>query len=334
MNKKGLLLLNLGTPDSTSLWDICRYLREFLMDPRVIDLPWIARAMIVYGIILPFRPRNTREAYQQIWTSEGSPLLTHSRMLRDKVAQALQTKYDVALGMRYGNPSIDKAAEQLAHCESITVLPLFPQYSSAATGSAIEKALKVLGKRASIPKVRVIDDFYDHPGFIQPSARLIQEQITHPDTFLVLSYHGIPERHIDKTGCHVGCDKKAICPVVSEKNAKCYRAQCYASTRAIAQALSLEDGKYMTTFQSRLGKTPWIQPYTDIELDKLYEKGIRHLAVACPSFTADCLETLEEIGIRAKEQWLSLGGESFTLIPCVNSEADWVTGIAELISQD
>lgn len=341
--KTGVLLINLGTPDDTSLSSIRRYLREFLLDPRVIDLPTIPRYLLVNGLIVPFRSPKTAKAYQKIWQENGSPLRIHSQALADKARSLLGDNHQVELAMRYGNPSIQNAVTKLNHCQKIIILPLFPQYSSAATGSAIEKAMSELGKQWNIPSINIIDQFYAHPDFIRALASSIKPYIdsaadansnTKTDKFLLLSYHGLPERHIDKSNCKASCSRIKPCPAMSTQNHFCYRAQCFATSKLLANQLGLNSDQYKTTFQSRLGKLPWIQPYTDDVLPKLIQRDIKKLVVACPAFTADCLETLEEIGMEAKKQWLELGGESFELVPCLNSADQWVSCVANFIKQN
>ena len=328
----GILLLNLGTPDSPQTGAVRRYLREFLMDGRVIDLPLMVRAILVNGIIAPFRASRSAKAYRKVWTEQGSPLLVHSQQCQQKLQSHYGSKVKVVLGMRYGKPSIVSAVKQLAGCDHIIVLPLFPQYSSAATGSAMQRAMEELQKGWNIADITVINQFYDDVGFIGAYAKLIQQH-KQADDFLLTSYHGLPERHLDKSDCRARCDRHAPCPVVGEKNAFCYRAQCYATSRALAQALQLNDDQYAVSFQSRLGKIPWIEPYTDEFIKTLRDKDIKNLCVVCPAFTADCLETIEEIGIELKEGWHALGGERFTLIPCLNADAQWVAALATMIDK-
>ncbi len=323
------MLINLGTPDNPEISAVRRYLAEFLTDKRVIDLPSLIRYPIVYGTILPFRPKYTSQAYQAIWIKDGSPLLVNSLNLQIKLQARLGEEWQVGLGMRYGKPSIASTLKQFSRCRHLTILPLFPQYSSAATGSALEEVLSLIAKQNAPPSLRVIRDFYQAPEFIAAQAALIQPHIAEHD-FLLLSYHGLPENHLKKAGCPSIC--AGTCPAISEKTQACYRAQCYTTTQALAKKLGLSDEQYGTSFQSRLGKTPWIKPYTDEFLPELSRKGIKRLAIACPSFIADCLETLEEIGLRAKEQWLQLGGERLTLISCVNDSDLWVEGLVKLVN--
>ena len=330
MSTTGVLLVQLGTPDSPRVGDVRRYLREFLGDPRVMDMPAPIRLLVLYGIILPFRPRRSAEAYEKIWTADGSPLLLHTRSLADALAARLGVVVEV--GMRYGSPPIGAALDRLAEAgvDRIVVVPLFPQYSSAATGSAVAKVFEELSARPVIPAVSVIGDFHAHPGFVDAVAEVARGVLDAfgPDHVL-FSYHGLPERQLDDPGGR--CLREGCCDEVREANRFCYRAQCHATTAAVAAALDLPPGSYGTSFQSRMAGQRWIEPYTDRTLVELYEAGVRRLAVLTPSFVADCLETLEEIGIRAREQWLDLGGEDLLLVPCVNDTEVWVEGLARVV---
>lgn len=326
--KQGLLLINLGTPSNATLGAVGSYLFEFLTDKRVIDLPFVIRYALVCFFILPFRTKKSTHAYRSIWKDTGSPLLFNSENLSSSLQASLGNEYFVALGMRYGKPSIKSALDKLKDCSTITVLPLFPQYASAATGSAIEETLHQLGQFEVIPSIKIIQNFYQQPHYINAQANAIKPFLNN-DRHLLLSYHGIPERQIQKSGCSKPCIDK--CPPISKTNSDCYKAQCYQTSLLLAQALQLKPEQYSTSFQSRLGKTPWIKPYTDELMTQLSHQGIKKLAVACPSFVTDCLETIEEIGMRAKEQWFSLGGEEFVMIPCMNEQSDWISAIAKLI---
>ena len=327
--KKGLLLINLGTPSHSSPRSVRRYLREFLADKRVITLAAPLRYILLYGIILPFRTKRTARAYQSIWRPNGSPLLVNSLNMLNKIEKKLESDYCVSLGMRYGAPSIETALKKLDQCTNITVLPLYPQYSSATTGSCLEKVLQYFAGKTIIPSIRLVSDFHQHPDYINAEAELIKPFITESD-YILFSYHGLPEQQI----LHGGCN--SICKTPCSQNAMlnnpyCYRAQCFKTTQCIANQLNLnENANYSTSFQSRLGKTPWIQPYTDTMLIELAHRGIKRLAIVCPSFVTDCLETLEEIGIRAKNQWLALGGEQLTLIPCLNDNEQWIDAIQHI----
>ena len=332
--RMGVLLINLGTPDSPSVPDVRRYLKQFLSDPRVIDLPRVARWLLLRLVILPFRPKQSAYAYQEIWTEAGSPLLIHSQSLTQKVSNALGDQVFVELGMRYGQPSIESAIEKLTSkgCEKLIVLPLFPQYASASTGSAIEETFRILSKYPVLPEVKVIKDFYDDQDFIHAQAIVINKSLENIDfDYLLMSYHGLPERQVAKAETIKNCNRRDPCPAIQVGNLSCYRAQCYQTSRQLAKSLALSDDEWGVGFQSRLGRVPWIQPYTDEVLTELAAKGVKKLAVCCPSFVADCLETIEEIGIRAKEQWLSLGGETCHLIPCLNDDSNWVEAITKVL---
>ena len=331
----GILLINIGTPESPAVPDVRRYLRQFLSDPCVVDIPYFIRLILLEAFILPTRPQKSARAYQSIWTAAGSPLLVHCQRLAEQLQQQVGDNFKVALGMRYGEPSIASALEKLlTTCDKLVIQPLFPQYSKAATGSAMQAVFEHLAAKPVIPAVTMGGDFFDHPFFIDAQASIAKEALQGftPDHWL-MSYHGLPVRQVaaseDKS---IACDRLAPCPQITAHNRFCYRAQSYASSRALAARLQLKPEDYTVSFQSRLGRTPWIKPYTDEILMTLRERGINDLAVICPSFVADCLETLEEIGIRAKEQWLLLGGRSLRLLPCVNSHPAWVVGLAKLVN--
>ena len=332
----GALLINLGTPDAPRSPEVRTYLREFLSDPRVIDINPVGRKLLLEAVILPFRPAKSAAAYRQIWTAQGSPLLVESQALASRVRETLGIP--VELGMRYGNPSIASALSRLvaARVDSIVVAPLYPQYSSAATGSSLEEVFRAAGKLDVVPALSVVPPFFANPAFIESFARqgepvLAREKPDH----VLFSFHGLPERHVkrtDPTGLH--CLQSAgCCDKLVDANRDCYRAQCFATARSLAARLALPDNGHTVCFQSRLGRTPWIKPYTDLVLPELAAKGLKRLAVFCPAFVADCLETLEEIGIRAQEQWRSLGGESLALVPSLNATAPWVDALAAMVRE-
>lgn len=324
--KNGLLLINLGTPNSASLYSVGCFLREFLTDKRVISLPTLFRFLLVYGFILPFRTKRTTRAYQAIWSEKGSPLLHHSQDLKHKLQTRLAGKCQVALGMRYGNPSLETALLALKDCEKIVILPLYPQYSSAATGSSIAKVLEWFAAKITIPELRVIRDFHKHPRFIEAQAALIKPKLQACD-YVLFSYHGLPENQLRQGGCSVICSKACPFPAADKG---CYRAQCLQTTTLLAQALNLSKQHYESSFQSRLGKTAWTKPYTDEMLISLSARNIKNLLIVCPSFVTDCLETLEEIGISAQKKWHQLGGNQLTLVPCLNDSDPWINAIVEI----
>jgi len=332
----GFLLVNLGTPDAATPAAVRRYLREFLSDPRVIDIHPVARKLLLELVILPVRPRKSAEAYAKVWTAEGSPLLTLSRALEAKVRAALGPGHLVELAMRYGSPSIPDALARLlaGGARRLVVAPLYPQYSSAATGSSVEAVFAALAGQHVVPPVSVLPPFHDDPGFVSAFAAvgapvLAREKPDH----VLFSFHGLPERHVkasDHSGRH--CLRSAsCCDALGEANRDCYRAQCFATARALAARLALAPGSWSVCFQSRLGRTPWIKPYTDLRLDELAREGKKRLCVFCPAFVADCLETLEEIGLRARAQFLAGGGESLALVPSLNASDAWVEALAKLL---
>lgn len=332
----GVLMLQLGTPDSPSTSDVRKYLREFLSDPRVLDMPAPARALLLNAVILPFRPKKSAHAYRQIWTDQGSPLVIHTQGLIDKVVARLGDRYRVVMGMRYQTPSIESAIGELveAGCERIVVFPLFPQYASASGGSAVARTLEIIEKQWNIIDVSTIGAFYDDPGYLKAVGAVSRPFLEEfqPDHVL-FSYHGLPEKHIrksDDTG-NWCLTSDGCCDSITVDNRFCYRAQSYATTRGLVKEMDLEEGSYSTAFQSRLAGQKWIEPYTDHVLPRLYEQGVRRLAVLTPSFAADCLETLEEIGIRGRKQWTELGGSDMLLVPCVNEADPWADRVAGMI---
>jgi protoporphyrin/coproporphyrin ferrochelatase len=333
--RTGVLLVNIGTPDSPSVGDVRRYLREFLTDPRVLTMSTLGRWLLVNLIIAPFRGPKSAKAYQTIWTKRGSPLLEHGENLALALQEYLGPRFVVRLGMRYGSPSMTGVVTELMDelkVEDVVMVPLYPQYSSSATGSSIEKLNDILGGRAVMPAVRVVGDFYGHPRFISALAAVAQQCMDSfkPDHVL-MSYHGLPELHVKASTGGYCFSENNCCIQLTTKNRFCYRAQCFETSRLLASALGLSEQKYSVSFQSRLGKIPWIQPFTDKILADLYQRGVRRLAVTVPSFVADCLETIEEIGDRARADWLALGGEAFALIPSLNADPRWVEALGEIV---
>ncbi len=332
----GVLLTNVGTPDSPEPGDVRRYLRQFLSDPRVLDINPIGRFLLLELIILPFRPQKSAEAYRQVWTKEGSPL----RVFSDQQAAGLRQRLGstpVELGMQYGQPSIPSALDrvQQAGVEHVVVVPLYPQHSSSATVAAVEAVFTHLSTQWALPSISVVPPFFDAPDFIDAWRLLARPELDRfkPD-HVVFSFHGLPERHMrkaDATGQHC-LVAQSCCDSLVEANRYCYRAQCYATARSLSSTLGLEAARYSVTFQSRLGRTPWIRPYTDVVLPELIkDKGVKRVAVMCPAFVADCLETLEEIGIRAKRDFIAAGGEDLLLIPSLNAHPAWLDALAELV---
>lgn len=332
MARHGLLLTNLGTPDSPETPAVRRYLGEFLWDKHVLDMNPIGRWLLLHGIILRVRPKKSAHAYQKVWTERGSPLLFHTRDLAAEVAPLLGPDWKVAVAMRYGRPSLSDGLDDLLRdgpLDTLTILPLYPQYASSTTWSTFERLDELLAKHPGPrPTVKVVRDFFADPGFINAQAEVARPLL---DTFkadkILYSFHGLPERHLTKIHPQV-CTFSTCCDAVTAKNALCYRAQSFATARALAKALG--DGEPLVGFQSRLGRIPWIRPYTDEMLTELPKQGVKRLAILCPSFTADCLETLEEIGLRARADFIAAGGEDLIAIPCVNSHPSWARAVVEL----
>ncbi len=328
--KKGILLINLGSPDSTDVSDLRKYLGEFLMDEKVIDKPWWLRALLVKGIIVPFRAPKSAEAYKKIWTSEGSPLIVNT----EKIKRALQEKVEepVEVAMRYGNPTPEKAFESLFKkeplLEEVIVLPLYPHYAMSSYETAVEDVKAVYEKNKYSFKLSFVSPFYKDPDYLKALSENIKPYLNQPYDQILFSYHGIPERHIrksDVTGCH--CLKSEnCCEIDSPAHAFCYRHQIRTTTKLVTEMLGIPSNKYSISFQSRLGKG-WLTPFTDIRLQEMPEEGIKNLLVICPAFVSDCLETLEEIEIRGKETFLEAGGESFKMIPCLNTHPLWIKAI-------
>jgi protoporphyrin/coproporphyrin ferrochelatase len=332
---RGLLLCNLGTPDDPSPGSVRRYLRQFLGDPRVLDMNPVGRWALLNLIILPFRPRKSAAAYRKIWTDRGSPLLAHSVDLVSAVRQRLGAGWAVELGMRYQRPSMAGALERLrkAGADRVVVFPLYPQYAASTTGSTVAEAMRLASRPWAPPSLCFVEPFFDNPDFISAFAALGAPILRSGEHDHVLfSFHGLPERHVRKTDASDGhcLAKSDCCDAVTGVNRRCYRAQCFATARALAAKLALAEGTWTVSFQSRLGRTRWIAPYTDRTLATLAQRGCKRLAVFCPSFVADCLETLEEIGIRGEEQFVSAGGERLTLIPSLNTSEAWVDLVAAL----
>ncbi len=336
MAKVGILLTNIGTPVSNHPDDVGIYLSEFLMDPYVVDIPKILRWILVKVLIVPRRKYASSEAYKKVWTKDGSPLLVNSQALSNKLGKILGESFSVKVGMRYSQPSIQKAIAEFAQEEisKLIVIPMYPQFADSSSTSSLEKAVdEVKLQKLNLPIVSV-QSFYDDPGFIDSYVKVIQEGTAQfkPDHYL-FSYHGLPERQIQRLHPNHCLKATNCCDQISEANKNCYRAQCVATTRALVKALGLKPGEFSFSFQSRLGRTKWIDPYTDKVLPELVSKGVRRLAVVCPSFVADCLETLEEIGIRGQEDFLEAGGEELKLIPCLNASTSWAESLVKIIEK-
>jgi ferrochelatase len=329
---KGVLLVNLGSPESPTPKDVKPYLDEFLMDKYVIDYPYLFRVFLVRGIIIGLRKRaeKSAEAYQQIWWDEGSPLIVLSERLHKKV-QA-KTDMPIVLAMRYGKPSIESGLKEL-HQKGVTdvlVLPLYPQHAMASTETITVLANKIQKEQFPNMKLTHFPAFYNRKEYIVAQAESIKKHLGDFDyEKLVFSYHGIPERHIrksDVTKSHCRIDGKC-CQTPSKAHEFCYRHQCFETTKQIIEYLGIPREKVMETFQSRLSGDKWLEPYTDVEIDNLAKNGVKKIAVVTPAFVSDCLETLEEIGMRAKEDFISNGGEELLAIPCMNEDELWIDAL-------
>jgi ferrochelatase len=327
----GVLLVNTGTPDQPTVPAVRRYLQQFLMDERILNLPYWQRWPLVNLLIAPFRAPKSATAYQRIWGQDGSPLLVHGQALAAGLQERLGPEYRVVLGMAVGNPSIEAALALLKGCNSIRVVPLFPQYAGATWGGVLEAVYRLAGQQKNVPPLRVIEPFYQHPAWVSAVVSvsrpfLVQFQ---PDTVL-FSFHGLPEQQVMEAGMEAThpCLKQSDCCLKPHRY--CYRAHCLASAEAISRQLALSCSSKVV-FQSRLGRARWLEPSLEQSLKEAGASGSKRLAVLTPSFVADCLETLEEIGIHGKETFKAAGGEELLLVPSLNSQASWVEGLAQLI---
>ncbi|MBT8244429.1 MAG: ferrochelatase [Winogradskyella sp.] len=338
--KKGILLVNLGSPDTPEPKDVKRYLGEFLMDERVIDLPLWARTLLVKGIILNTRPKQSAKAYKKIWWEEGSPLIVLSERLQEKVQQ--QVVYPVALAMRYGSMTIKNGLKELAEkgVEEVFLIPLYPQYAMATTETILVLAEDI--RREYFPNMQITDlkPFYNNPDYIKVLSKSIAKHLEGKDyEHLLFSYHGVPERHIRKsdiTKSHCdpsvkGCGE--CCKKPSSAHEFCYRHQCVEVTRLVGEYLGLDEGTFSSSFQSRLGFDPWLRPYTDRTIERFGKEGMKKMAIVTPAFVSDCLETLEEIAMEGEEIFHEVGGKEFTTIPCLNDNDAWVSLLAKWIKE-
>ena len=326
----------MGTPDSPSVKDVRVYLREFLNDPRVIDIGRIAQLLLVNLIIVPFRAPKSAKEYKKLFKIGGgkSPLLTYGKNLTSKLKSLAGSQCDIELAMRYGNPSMNKVLGEmrLKNYDEIYIFPLYPQYASASTGSTIEKAFKIINKWWVIPEVNVIGQFYDNTYFLDCIINRAKKFDIQKYDHIVFSYHGIPERHVDKVYLDgKPCSDHSCEDEINDENTNCYKATCYATTRLLVKALSLMDGDYSTCFQSRLGRDPWLTPYTDHVIEKLGKDGKKKLLVFSPAFVADCLETTIEIGEEYLELFKEHGGEELHLVPSLNDDDDWAEALFKII---
>ena len=330
-----MLLCNIGTPKSPRSYDVYHYLKEFLNDSRVIDIPQPWRYILVNGIIVPFRFRQSAKTYQKIWQEEGSPLLINTKNLSAALQEALGVEYIVDYAMRYQQPSIErKLLEfQKKKLKKIIIFPLFPQYASATTGSTIEEVMRICSKWQTIPEISFINQFYDHPNFLEAVA-LQGEKYDHRHyDHILFSFHGLPERHLKKADLHGKCKKNECCHTVDAENQFCYKAQCYETAKKLSNRLSISPERYTVSFQSRLGKDLWTKPYTIDTIRTLAKNGVKKLLVFSPAFVADCLETIYEIKIEGAERFLHLGGDVLDLVESTNCHPEWVKACEKIIKQ-
>lgn len=335
MSKKGILLVNLGTPDSPATADVKKYLDQFLMDERVIDIPKLNRTLLVKGIIVPFRSPKTAKLYKEIWNENGSPLLYYSRLQAKMLQERLGDDYHVELAMRYQSPSVASALANLKAglVESIQVIPMFPQYASASTGSVMQLVMELVSKWPTVPPISFVNSFHDNELMIKVFAENAKKHQVESYDHVLFSFHGLPERQLlkcDHTGSY--CLKSAdCCQTLNDTNKFCYSAQGHDTARLIAKELNLSKDQYTVCFQSRLGKEPWVQPYTTDVLKKLAGEGKKRLLVFSPAFVADCLETLYEITVEYHEEFKALGGEHVQLVESLNDSPVFIEALAGMV---
>lgn len=333
--KTGVLLVNLGTPDSTKVPDVRKYLREFLMDGRVIDIPYPQRFALVNGIIAPFRAPKSAKEYEKLWVERGSPLKFYGYDVRDLLQKELGGEFVVELAMRYQSPSIAAGLEKLKDCPvgNLIVIPLFPHYASATTGSVIDKVMEIVRTWQTIPSIQFVSQFVEDELYLKTIEERARKWMEKEDwDHFLFSYHGVPERQIYKGSCGDYCQiNEQCCGTYTPQNQLCYRAQCFYNTRLMAERLGLKENQYSTCFQSRLGKDPWIQPYADDVIPELAQKGIKKVLAFSPAFVADCLETTVEVGHQFKEDFIEAGGEKWQLVESLNDHPTWIQCLKEMV---
>ncbi|HRH02982.1 MAG TPA: ferrochelatase [Bacteroidia bacterium] len=333
--RTGVLLVNLGTPNSPSTADVRTYLSEFLNDPRVIDIPMILRKLLVNLIIVPFRSPKSAKIYQKLWTKDGSPLLIHGNAVKEKLQQSLSNEYEVFLAMRYQNPSLDTvlAVMQKRNFDKVIVLPLFPQYASSSTGSALEKVMQIISKWYVIPELKFISQYYNAPGYIQAFAERGKQYNLAEYDHILFSYHGLPVRQVDKVYGDSPCSEHHCEDHIDDDNKFCYKATCYETTRLIAKQLNLKPEQYSVAFQSRLDKK-WLEPFSDKVVIHKAKEGAKKMLVFSPAFVADCLETTIEIGEEYNELFKEHGGEKVQLVESLNDHPIWINTLKQLVEKN
>jgi len=330
--KTGILLINLGTPDSPSVSDVRSYLSQFLNDPRVIDIPWVARKFLVNVIIVPFRAPKSAAVYQKLWTKDGSPLLLYSKKVKSLLQTELGESFGVHLAMRYKNPSIPSVLEdmRMRNYKKIIVVPMFPQYASASTGSAHDEVMRIVRQWWVIPEIRFVNQYYSHPAFIDAFVERGKQYDHKSYDHVLFSYHGLPERQVEKVHLNGTCADNDCVNSINEENKYCYRATCYATTRLLAQRLAIPKEKYTVCFQSRLDQK-WLHPFSDKVVEECARKGMKRILVFSPAFTADCLETIIEIGDEYQHLFKQNGGEKVQLVESLNDHPLWIKCLKELV---
>lgn len=332
MAKTGVLLINLGTPDNPSVGKVRKYLFQFLNDPRVIDLPWLARKILVNLIIVPFRSFGSAKIYKELWTDRGSPLLYHGESVRDKLQVELGTDFKVELAMRYGQPGIPGVLQRMKkeNYQKLILIPMFPQYASASNGSAMECAMREIAKWWVIPELSVVSQFHDNPGYLDAFVERGRQHDLKSYDHILFSYHGLPIRHVDKVYNDGPCADHNCEHELTEDNKYCYKATCFATTRAIAEKLGIQQDDYTVCFQSRLDKN-WLEPFSDKVVEELAKKGAKRLLVFSPAFVADCLETTVEIGSEYVEIFHEHGGEDLQLVESLNDHPKWIDALKKMV---
>lgn len=334
MKDTAILLINLGTPDSYKPKDVYKYLIEFLTDPRVIDIPWFFRQLLVRGYIVPSRYKQSSKSYEAIWTEEGSPLLVYGKNVKTALQKKMGDNFSVELAMRYQNPSIKEALENIfsTQVKHLIIFPLFPHYASATTGSVHQKVMENIKHFPVIPKLTFIDHFATHPSYISAICRIAQRYDLNEYDHFLFSFHGLPKRQIIKSKASKNCYKdKECCQSYCRENSGCYSAQCHATARLIAQELSIAKERYSICFQSRLGKEPWLEPYAGPLISGLPKQGYKKVLVFCPSFVCDCLETIYEIGVEYQSEFKHAGGEKLDFVTGLNDDAGWIDALEEIV---
>lgn len=336
VKKRGVLIVNLGTPHSYQPKDVFRYLIEFLTDARVIDKSWIKRHLLVRGVIVPSRYKQSAEQYRRLWTKGGAPLLLYGKLVQEKLQNALGVNYHIVLAMRYQTPSIAEGLEKLRkeHVDELIILPLFPQYASATTGSIYQKVMEYLQNWQIFPKLTFINHYFDHPKFIDAFCTRAKQYSISSYDHLLFSFHGLPEGQIRKADMHGNCLSSQCCQQICQNNRSCYKAQCYATAQAIANQLGLNQDNYTICFQSRLGKEPWIQPYLSDVIHSCAQRGHKRLLVFSPSFVCDCLETTCEISHEYNQEFKKLGGDELQLVEGLNDHPVWIDALQNIILEN